>query len=164
MSNSSNYVFFWGHSKNNRYGCLSNWYPASFVKDAVSFSNTDQYMMYRKALLMGDDGIVNKILVECDPKRVKSLGRKVKNWNEELWIQHREQIMYDGCLAKFQANSDMKAVLLSTGEKQLVEASPFDSIWGIGMRAKSNGVEDPENWKGLNLLGKTLDKVKVYFT
>ena len=158
----SNYVFFYGHTSGNPFGCFSNWYPSRFEKDGLTFENTEQYMMYRKALLMGDEAMSEKILTTPDPKAVKALGRKVKNWDETKWVSNREQIMYDGCLAKFSSpnNIEMKNLLLSTGDKHLVEASPYDRIWGIGMRSTSPGVNDPKNWKGMNLLGKTLDKVK----
>lgn len=157
----SDFVFFFGHSSTNPFGCLSNWYPSKFTKDGIDFSNTEQYMMYRKALLMGDASSAQKIVSQPNPKKVKSLGRKVKPWDEKLWIEHREQIVYDGCLAKFSQNPDMLQVLLSTVGKKCVEASPYDRVWGIGMRATSPGVNDSKNWKGLNLLGKTLDKVRA---
>ena len=157
----SDYLFFWGHSPSNPYGCLSNWYPSRFIKDGETFENTEQYMMYRKAVLMGDTISAQKILAQPNPKKVKSLGRKVKPWDEQKWIQHREQIMYDGCLAKFSQNADPREILLSTIGKQCVEASPYDRVWGVGMRASSPGLNDPKNWKGLNLLGKALDKVKT---
>jgi ribA/ribD-fused uncharacterized protein len=156
------FVFFYGHTPGKPYACFSNWYPARFEKDGLTFENTEQYMMYRKAMLMGDREMAAKILKTPDPKSVKALGRKVKNWDENKWVNNREQIMFDGCLAKFSApeNLTMKQMLLSTGDKRLAEASPYDKIWGIGMRDTAPGVNDPKNWKGLNLLGKALDKVK----
>lgn len=159
---SHNYIFFYGHTPGKPYACFSNWHPAKFDKDGHTFQNTEQYMMYRKALLMGDNEMASNILKTPDPKSVKALGRKVKNWDESKWVANREQIMYDGCLAKFSTpeNLVMKKMLLSTHPKHLVEASPYDKIWGIGLRGTDERAKDPKQWKGLNLLGKTLDKVR----
>jgi len=158
----SKFVLFYGHQDDKKFACFSNWYPSPFTKDGIRFENTEQYMMYRKALLMGDDDMAAKILKTPDPKTVKSLGRKVKNWDEEKWVAHREDIMYDGCLAKFSEPKNLKIrnLLLSTSGKHLVEASPYDNIWGIGLCATDERAKDPSQWKGLNLLGKTLDRVR----
>lgn len=162
MSKSDDFVFFYGHTEGKKHACFSNWYPSPFTKDGIRFENTEQYLMYRKALLMGDNSIALQILKTPDPKDVKALGRKVKNWDEEKWIAHREQIMYDGCLAKFSnpENVALKNELLATYPKRLVEASPYDTIWGIGLGANDERAKQQSNWKGLNLLGKTLDKVR----
>lgn len=156
------FLFFYGHTPDKEYACFSNWYPSEFTKDSQKFANTEQYMMYRKAKLMGDNEMAEKILGEGDPKRVKALGRKVRNWNEELWVAHREEVMYDGCLAKFSepSNAKLKEELLSTGCKCLVEASPYDKIWGIGMNRTHKDRFDRSKWKGMNLLGKTLNRVR----
>ena len=158
----SKFVFFYGHQKGKKYACLSNWYPAQFEKNGNIFSNTEQYMMYRKALLMGDLEMSEKILKTGDPRKAKALGRKVSNWDEEKWVKNREQIMYDGCMLKFSnpENIEMRNELLSTRGKSCVECSPYDRIWGIGMNMNDSSKEDENNWKGLNLLGKTLDKVR----
>lgn len=159
-SENNDYLFFWGHSKNSLYGFLSNWYDSPFEKDDVKYQTSEHYMMYQKALLMGDQTTAQLILGASTPKRVKMLGRKVSPWNEKLWINNREKIMYDGCLAKFKYHPTLQKKLKATHPKKLVEASPYDHIWGIGMKATDKGVQDPKNWKGLNLLGKTLDKVR----
>lgn len=162
VNNESSIILFYGHTPGKPFACFSNWYPAEFEKDGIRFSNTEQYMMYRKALLMGDDEIAKEVLSTPDPKSVKALGRKVRNWNEDLWVKNRERIMFDGCLAKFSApeNAKMHAELLSTGNKVIAEASPYDKIWGIGMRSTDKGADEVRKWKGLNLLGATLMKVR----
>lgn len=160
MQQQDEVVLFYGHSKGKPYACFSNWYPAPFQVDGLPFANTEQYMMYRKALLMGDDQTAAKVLREPNPKNVKALGRKVTPWKEDVWCQHREQIMFDGCLAKFEQNPELKRELLSTHPRRLAEASPFDRIWGIGMGATTAGASDPTKWKGLNLLGIVLERVR----
>jgi len=159
---SNDYILFYGHTKDKKYACFSNWYHSPFKKDGVIYQNTEQYMMYKKALLMGDDVIALKILRNGDPKECKSLGRNVKNWDENKWVANREQIMYDGCMAKFSdsENETIKQELLSTYPKKLVEASPYDKIWGIGLSVTDERAKNEKEWKGLNLLGKTLDKVR----
>jgi ribA/ribD-fused uncharacterized protein len=159
---SNDYTFFYGHTAGKKFACFSNWYPSRFEKDGLQFENTEQYLMYHKALLMEDEQMAKRILQTGDPKSVKALGRKVRNWDESKWVANRERIMYDGCLAKFSNpdNLEMKNDLLSTQGTHLVEASPYDKIWGIGLRATDEKSKNPNTWKGLNLLGKTLDKVR----
>lgn len=158
------YLFFWGHSADNSDGYLSNWYASPFKSKSdesdIEFKTSEHYMMYYKAKLMGDNKTAEEILKCMTPKRVKALGRKVYPWDEDKWIKNRERIMYEGCLAKFSdpRNEELKDKLIATYPKILVEASPYDKIWGIGMRSTVKGVEDPKNWKGLNLLGKALNR------
>jgi len=154
-------LLFWGHK--NKDGYLSNWYPITFKDDdggGIQYKSTEHYMMYKKAILMGDDKIA-PIILECStPKAAKQLGRKVKYWDEQKWIENRERIMYEGCLAKFKSNEELKVKLIATHPKILVEASPYDKIWGIGMTATHKHAKDPSKWNGLNLLGKALTKVR----
>lgn len=115
-------------------------------------------MMYQKALLFKDQAIASKILKATIPKEQKSLGRMVSNFNHAVWEENRDRIVQDGSYYKF-ANSllsgeNLKKKLLSTGERELVEASPEDRIWGIGF-GEENASEMREEW-GLNLLGKAL--------
>ena len=133
------YVFFWGH--HTKLGkmtkaCFSQWFPAEFVVDDVAYNSTEQYMMAEKARVFGDDDIRQKMLASNDPKEIK------------------------GNLHKFRQNPELCQFLLDTGEKILVEASPYDTIWGIGMQESEAGVDNPENWKGTNFLGFALMEVR----
>jgi ribA/ribD-fused uncharacterized protein len=155
MRETEKFVFFWETAD-----IYSNWYPAKFRMDGHTFANSEQAMMYEKAKLMGDESSIAKILKTTDPKKVKKLGREVKPWKEDLWKKHRLEIMTRVCLAKFKSNPTLTEKLKATGDKILVEASPYDDIWGIGMRDSDAGVENPKKWKGLNLLGQALMNVR----
>ena len=115
--------------------------------------------MFQKALLFNDFEIANQILNEIDVRKIKALGRKVKNFNNELWDIHKENFMYNACYAKFSQNDRLKDFLLSTGNCEIVEASPVDNIWGIGF-SSDKAMENIGKW-GQNLLGKTLMKVRA---
>lgn len=145
------FVFFWGNAD-----IYSNWHPAKFIHDSHSFANSEQAMMYEKAKLMGDTNSMAKILKTTNPKKVKELGRNVTPWVESKWVGHRLSIMIKVCLSKFKSDEYLRDQLLATGDRIIVEASPYDKIWGIGMREEDDGVENPKNWDGLNLLGEAL--------
>lgn len=157
------YVFFWGH--HTKLGkmtkaCFSQWFPADFVVDDVAYNCTEQYMMAEKARVFGDDDIRQKMLACNDPKEIKALGRQVKNFDAETWRRVSPDIVVKGNLHKFRQNPELCQFLLDTGEKILVEASPYDTIWGIGMQESESGVDNPENWKGTNSLGFALMEVR----
>jgi ribA/ribD-fused uncharacterized protein len=129
------------------------------------FDCNEQYMMYAKAALFSDHAIAEQVLGTKDnPRKCKGLGRKASNFDADLWDQHREHVVEEGNWWKFTngAGKDGKRVrtlLLETGERELVEASPFDRIWGIGFRAKDAG-RNKNRW-GLNLLGKAIASVRA---
>ena len=154
MKTTDKFLFFWQ-------GIYSNWSAAPFVMSGHQFSNSEQAFMWLKAKFFGDEEVAAKILLDPTPNGVKALGRQVKNYNDVAWGTVREEKMYRACLEKFGQNHAMGAELLSTGNKILVEASPYDKIWGIGMAENDAGVEDKANWKGLNLLGEVLVKVRT---
>jgi len=136
-TNTTDPLFFWGHdpAKNGMDACFSNWYPVQFKdKNGQVFSDNEMWMMYHKALLFKDNESAKKILT-CikNPKKAKAIGRKVKNFNEASWMANYERIVYEGLLLKFEQNFKLKKHLLSTHDRLLVEASPFDKIWGIGI-------------------------------
>lgn len=157
----SNYLFFWRETSAN--GFCSNWYPAPFTRDGKLFPTSEHYMMYHKALLMEDSECAAKILQTDSPKIAQKLGRKTKTWDEQLWIDNRERIMLEACTLKFKQNTELQTLLIKTHPKILVEASPFDKIWGIGLSASHKDAANPKKWKGLNLLGKTLVQVRNLF-
>ena len=150
-------VFFWQPD-----GWASNWTPSVFVVDGVQYNCAEQYMMASKAKLFNDEKTYELIMNATDPKTQKSLGRKVKNFDEEIWKDQCSQIMLKGLTEKFSQNPDFKEKLLATGSKTLAEASPFDKIWGIGISpteaARKNITKD--KFKGLNLLGNILMQVR----
>lgn len=132
------YLYFWGHTPRAdgeiSNACFSQWWQLSpFVVDNVTYATAEHYMMAQKALLFNDTAIFEQIIQSKHPKQAKELGRKVANFDEKVWNEHRFDIVVNGNLAKFSQHEDLKAFLLGTGERVLVEASPFDKIWGVGL-------------------------------
>jgi ribA/ribD-fused uncharacterized protein len=158
------WLFFWGHTaKGARIGphVLSQWYPTTFVCDGERYISAEHYMMAEKAKLFGDEASRRAILAADNPGKAKALGRAVSGFDTALWVQHRFEIVVRGNLAKFGQNAELKRYLLETGQKVLVEASPRDSIWGIGLAADDPRAEQPAEWPGLNLLGFALMRVRA---
>lgn len=154
-------LFFWGHTEhgsNVTRACLSNFYPCKFEFNGKTFNFSEQCFMYQKAILFNDFEIAKQVLNETDVRKIKALGRKVKNFNNELWDKHKEDFMFNACYAKFSQNSELKDFLLSTSNREIVEASPVDNIWGIGF-SSDKAMENVNKW-GQNLLGKVLMKVR----
>ncbi len=152
------YIFFWGENKNDGY--LSNFYQTEFIVSGKKFNCSEQFFMKKKQELFDSTNIqlATKIMNETNPKNIKKYGRQVKNFNEETWNKNKVQAMYDGVYAKFTQNPELLLKLLSTGEKILIEASPYDRIWGIGYK-KENALINKEKW-GQNLLGEVLMQVR----
>jgi ribA/ribD-fused uncharacterized protein len=117
-------------------------------------------MMHQKATFFNDTETAELIMLTSHPKEQKQLGRRVKNFDVNEWSKVNLGFVYKGNLEKFTQNEDLKAQLLSTGNKLLVEASPYDQIWGIGMGEEERGIDNPINWKGQNLLGWAITLVK----
>jgi ribA/ribD-fused uncharacterized protein len=147
------FVFFWG-------GFLSNWHPSQFELDGTSYNCVEQWMMCEKARLFGDDDTLKLILNSDDPAKQKKLGRKVSGFDPNVWAFAARNRVYWGLVEKFRQNSDLLEELLETHGKFIVEASPYDTIWGIGLAADHPDVTDPEKWKGKNWLGHLLMKVR----
>ncbi len=147
------FKFFWS-------GPLSQWHRSDFELDGITFVTAEQAMMYLKAQLFKDEKIASRILKTPDPSAQKSLGRKVKGFNEKVWRKNREEIVYRVSYAKFDQNKGLRRTLFQSAGLQLVEASPVDRIWGIGLSARDAQARAPETWPGLNLLGKTLTRVR----
>lgn len=149
MKTTDKFVLFYGQSE-----CYSNWHKAGFWVKSIYFANGEQYMMYCKAMFFGDAEIAALILDEPDPGAVKVLGRKVKGYVDELWAENRLRFVRRGLLEKARQHPGIKVQLLATGDKILVEASPSDIIWGIGLRETDPRALDPAQWRGENLLGQ----------
>ena len=156
-----NFIFFWGHtSKIVNKACLSQWYVAPFEIDGKRYICAEQYMMEQKALLFDNIDIAQKIMETDDPSAHKALGREITGFIEDKWNLHKYQFVLNANLAKFSQNQPLKDFILSTGSKILVEASPYDKIWGIGMSASDKNVSNPSFWQGQNLLGIALMEVR----
>ena len=166
MESKDKYIFFWGHNEKNpgeiTKKCLSQWYNCLFEVDGITYYTAEQYMMSQKALLFNDNETNLKIMQEKDPKTYKALGRQVKNFDPSIWDKNKFEIVVKGNTAKFSQNEELKKFLLNTNDKILVEASPHDKIWGIGMDENHKDILDPTKWKGENLLGKALMKARDY--
>jgi ribA/ribD-fused uncharacterized protein len=156
MRKVENFHFFYS-------GCsvFSQWYKSPFVdNNGQRYTSAEQYMMSEKAKLFNDVSAKETILKTHNPKICKSLGRKVKGFDEKKWKDNREQIVFNASIFKYGQNQELKDILLSTKDKHIVEASPYDKIWGIGMRESHKDATNPLRWKGLNLLGNALMRTR----
>ncbi|KAJ6486783.1 hypothetical protein C8R45DRAFT_268428 [Mycena sanguinolenta] len=163
-ADAADYTFFW--STNHVNGWASQWYPAPFtatvnidgVDQEIKFLSNEHWMMLHKALLFSDYDAAKEVLSidgtsKQDMAEVKRLGRTVANFKEDVWVDNRERIVTEGTIHKFRQNPDLREKLFATGETMIVEASPYDKIWGIGC-SEANALSGAK-W-GLNLLGKAL--------
>ncbi|MGB1204910.1 MAG: NADAR family protein [Chitinophagales bacterium] len=151
------YIYFWGHTNNKNaevgHFCLSQWFELPFEFEGVTYKTAEHWMMAEKAKLFKDMEIYDKILQSQTPAEAKALGRQVRHFKTEIWLQHRFDIVKKGNVLKFGQNEKFKKYLLQTGERILVEASPVDCIWGIGLGKDDDTIGDVRTWRGLNLLG-----------
>lgn len=159
------YVYFWGHTPSRdgevSASCLSQWSPEGFTVDDVRFTSAEHYMMWSKAILFGDTASAERILASGHPRDAKTLGGRVTPFDQRTWDEHRFEIVVAGNLAKFRQHPELGAFLAGTGERVLVEASPMDRIWGIGLTREDPRAADPARWRGHNLLGFALMEVRA---
>lgn len=148
------------HNSNEENGYLSNWYHSDFMVDGMKFSSMEQFMMYRKAVCFHDNLIAKQILETEDVAAIKALGREVSNYDDHVWNGVRQITVYEGLLAKFSQNDDLKKKLTSTGNAILAECAVRDRIWGIGLSMHDPRRMNPKQWNGKNLLGYTLMMVR----
>lgn len=139
---------------------FSQWYMSDFVIKGIQFNCAEQYMMYRKAKLFKDEEMASKILKAKHPRKQKAFGRLVKNFNGKTWQKHCKQIVYDGNYAKFTQYEPIKKYLLKTKGTTLVEASPSDIIWGIGLAEDDPRRMNRSQWRGTNWLGEVLTRLR----
>lgn len=158
------YEFFWGHQPMADGGitksCLSQWWKSEFWSVAHTYCCMEQFMMAAKAELFGDEEMREQILDCGDPRTIKALGRKVRKFEEAVWDKVKYSIVLNGNYCKFSQDPMLRAFLLSTGDCVLVEASPYDRVWGIGMGQSNEKITDPFAWRGQNLLGFALMEVR----
>ncbi|TNY36228.1 NADAR family protein [Thermomonospora catenispora] len=154
------FLFFWGHrpSRSGEIGrsSLSQWWECPFTVDGVTYRSAEHWMMAHKALLFGDERAFARILRAEHPAEAKRIGRQVAGFDEATWAERRWEIVVSGNVAKFGQNPELGAYLLGTGDRILVEASPLDRVWGIGLAADDERASSPSRWRGLNLLGFAL--------
>jgi ribA/ribD-fused uncharacterized protein len=159
-----NYLLFWGHrpAKDGSVTktCFSQWFESSFEIDGIFYPTAEHFMMAEKARLFSDDEALQRILTATSPSAAKAGGREIREFDEIKWVEQRLRIVVAANFAKFSQNSAFREFLLSTGDRVLVEASPVDSIWGIGLAADDPAAELPNSWCGLNLLGFALMQVR----
>jgi ribA/ribD-fused uncharacterized protein len=160
------YVFFWGDTP-RRDGqvdasCLSQWFHAPFTVDGVRYPTAEHWMMAGKARLFGDDAALAAVRGARSAGAAKAAGRAVRNFDEETWRQHRMELVVDGSIHKFSAHPELRDYLLGTGSRVLVEASPVDRVWGIGLAANDEAASVPARWRGSNLLGFALMGARDY--
>ena len=153
----TNFIYFWKPSDNN--GFLGNWYESPFIKNGIHFINNEQYFMWGKQQLFDQTNVLleKNILETSNPSVIKKLGRFVKNFNQTVWDTKKYEIMKIGLIEKFSQNTELKKALLATNDSILVEASPYDTIWGIGISEED---AKTKKWRGDNLLGKALMDVR----
>jgi len=147
------FLFFWGNT-------FSQWFPSKFVIDGIEYNDCEQFMMSMKALLFKDVKTNEKIMMLTDPRMQKEAGREVKNFKKDKWEAICRDVVYQANYAKFTQNPDLLKQLMATGDKTFVEASPYDKIWGIGLRANDPRALDRKFWLGLNWLGEAITKVR----
>jgi ribA/ribD-fused uncharacterized protein len=147
------YTFFWA-------GPFSQWHKSDFVVDGVKYVTAEQFMMAEKARLFNDATTLALIMKTNNAKEQKRLGRLVTNFDADVWAANAKAIVYRGTYAKFTQNVALAGALDSTGSSTLVEASPYDQIWGIGLAAEDPLALDPATWNGLNWLGEIITKVR----
>jgi ribA/ribD-fused uncharacterized protein len=159
------YLLFWGHQPNSDgsvgKGCFSQWFEASFEIDGQRYLTAEHFMMAEKARLFGDGQTRSRVLACRSPAQAKTLGRAVQGFDDVIWEQARVDIVVRANQAKFSQNASLRDYLLATGDRVLVEASPMDRIWGIGLAATDAQALDPRTWRGLNLLGFALMEVRA---
>lgn len=159
------FLFFWGHQPSKdgsiTQSCLSQWWEASFEVDGITYPTVEHWMMAGKAKLFNDKDALAHILSATSPEKVKYAGRLVRDFDPIIWDQHKVDIVIEGNKYKFNSHPELKAFLLGTGDQVLVEASPVDMVWGIGMSAETPLAQNPSAWRGENLLGFCLMEVRT---
>jgi len=157
------YLLFWGHQAPKSgvdKSCFSQWFEAEFTVDGIRYRTAEHFMMAGKARLFGDAETCERILAARTPAEAKKLGREIRNFDEAAWVASRLDIVTRGNIEKFTQNPPLGAFLLGTGHQVLVEASPVDFVWGIGLAKDHADAHNPARWRGLNLLGFALMDVR----
>jgi ribA/ribD-fused uncharacterized protein len=153
MKTTDKMVLFWG-------GKFSQWYPHKMTIDGIEYNCCEQYMMAQKAILFQDQKALTLIMAAKDPRDQKRFGRMVENFNGPMWDRIAQDVVYRANLEKFSNDEEMKKYILATDDKEIVEASPYDKIWGIGLGEEDPRALDKAQWQGTNFLGEALMRVR----
>jgi ribA/ribD-fused uncharacterized protein len=160
------FIFFWGHTNNNNETigkvCFSQWFECPFTVDNIIYKTSEHWMMAQKALLFNDRNNFDKIIICNKPGEAKELGRQVLGYDDQIWNDKKFDIVKLGNIHKFNQNPDLAEYLLKTDNRVLVEASPVDTIWGIGLSQDSADIDNIYAWRGQNLLGFVLMEVRDF--
>jgi ribA/ribD-fused uncharacterized protein len=158
------FLFFWGHQPSGdgsiTRSCFSQWWVAPFEVEGITYKTAEHWMMAGKARLFGDEEALHKIVAMATPEEAKKSGRLIKNFDPAVWDEHKYALVVAGNFYKFNQHAELKTFLLATGDQVLVEASPSDMIWGIGIAGSNSAAKDPKSWEGENLLGFALMEVR----
>lgn len=161
-----NYIFFGGHSneQSEEIGnvVFSQWYHSPFVVDSINYKTAAHWMMAHKAGLFGDHETFHKILMAETSGEVKELGRQVRGFDEMKWNEKKFELVKTGNIHKFNQHKKLKDFLIGTGESVIVEASPTDTVWGIGLNQEVPTIENPYSWPGENRLGFALMEARDF--
>jgi ribA/ribD-fused uncharacterized protein len=147
------FVLFWN-------GIYSQWHPSNFTIDGIEYNCCEQYMMAKKALTFNDQESYKMIMYSDNPRDQKAFGRRVKNFNAEVWSVISREVVYQANYAKFTQNPELRKQLMATGDLEIVEASPEDKIWGIGLHETDPRAWDKSTWQGTNWLGEAIMRVR----
>ena len=150
-------MYFWG-------GVYSQWAYSKFVENDIWFTSAEQYMMYKKALLFDDIETSIKILNIDNPRKVKKLGREIKNFDNKIWNENKIEIVTQGNILKFIQNEQLRDIMFKDSNLILVEASPYDKIWGVGLHFDDNLILNQDNWRGENLLGVCIMRAREFIS
>lgn len=151
----SKFTFFWESDSP-----FSNWYPQSFDHEGKRYNCSEQYMMYKKAMLFKDTDVAEMIMEQAHPRKQKFLGRQVRGFDQEVWMAKCQDIMVPALVSKFTQDTYSLNCMLDSVGTTIVEASPYDKVWGIGMTKDDPRATNPTQWDGLNLLGVVLMKAR----
>lgn len=152
MRRKNGFVLFFG-------GYFSQWYTHKMTIDGVEYNCCEQYMMAEKARTFGDAEALEAIMKSDNPKHQKAYGRAVKNFNPHIWDKMAQEVVFRANLAKF-SDPKLKEYLMSFGNEEIVEASPYDKIWGIGLGEDDPDALDKTKWQGTNFLGESIMRVR----
>jgi len=142
-------------------GPFCQWHPSPFKTRGMTFGCAEQWMMWHKARLFDDQASARAILMTDDPREQKALGRTVRGYTDAAWHAVARSVVLEGSLLKFRQNRRLEEALARTAGRLLVEASPTDVVWGIGLAEDDPRRHDYSQWRGTNWLGEVLTETRA---